>query len=211
MNPNENEADLSPENNENSLLQTLESIKPMMNDFMKMLQQNVNKSNTNNHECCISTSEESGSEETDSGESVEESEPKPLLTQKLNSVFDMLGPILKNMDKYKDKPYLGMMPTIFNALSKFESKEGVAETEVESMRTNASTVSDMLKDKAIDELYEVPEFREAVYQVTVNFNRVAVFAVKKQLEKMESELSELNEETDVDVLLQNLHSKFSKK
>lgn len=183
----------------NSLEKTLESMKPMMNDFMKLLQKNVNQ---------VQKEQDSDSNNSNSNNSESEETPEPLLNNTMNSVFDMLGPLLKGMDKHKDnKPYLGMMPYTFNMLSHLQSEEA----EAVEVQNNSSLICTLLKDKEIDQLYEVPEFKKAVLNVTVNLNKMIINQLKKQVETFENDLLGFTEETSTDVLLENIYNRFGKK
>lgn len=203
-------------NDNTNLSAMFESMKSMMTDLMKLVKSNTNKVTTANtideelEDSLKSTesSEGSGSIEEEEEEK-EEQEPNvdPTLNNAMNSVFDMLGSMFKNMDKYKDRPYLAFMPQIFTALSGLKSDD----EDAVSVKDGATVICGLLKEKPVEELYEVDEFKKAVLQVSVGFQKMAITALKKQAELMETELASLNDGTSLDYMLESLYKKFTKK
>ena len=80
-----------------------------------------------------------------------------------------------------------------------------------SVRDGATVICGLLKEKLVEELYGVLEFEKAVLQVSVGFQKMAITALKKQVEIMESELAGLNDDTSLDTILESLYKKFTKK
>ncbi len=182
----------------NFLLDMLEKIKPLTGEYMKRLQSSLNENNESSDNSGESNSEEFVDSQNDTNSAI-------------NNVFEMLGSMFQNMNKYKEKTHLAFMPQIFLALSKtvYDNEIG------ESVRENSLKLCEMLKEKGegynIELLYDCELFKQHVLNLSIGFQKLAIYAVKNQLEKLEEELNGLNCETSVDALLINIYEKFNKK
>ena len=185
MSDNENEEPI-----EGSMTEMLKDMEPMMNDMMDMMNKHVNKKDPSISE--------------DHKDETVKKNPK---NNAINNILGILGPIFKSVDKYKDRPYLTILPLVFKGLSNTQDDSDYGKL----LKENATIINEMLNDKSIDELYEDPEFKPAVYQIVVNLKKTGIVRIKNQVEKLELELEELNNEIDIDVLLKDLSGSFGKK
>ncbi len=217
---NTNESQKTTQPDLNPMLVMLEKMKPLATDFMKQIQKNVSESYKENTSGTTSappeqvsndkSNNDSGeSSDVESGESVE-SDSGANMNQAINSVFGMLKTMFENIDKYKGREYLAFIPKLFEALSGVNPQENSNSEFAENVKINASKLCDMLKGTDILDLYENPEFKSCVLALAINFNRLAIEAVKNQVAKMEEEVNQFNETTSIDILLQNIYDKFNK-
>jgi len=181
----------------------LSSMKPMLNDIMGIMGKYSYKTNEDND----SDSDDPIMNEVNNNK-VTENKVDETFSQAINETLNRLGPIFKDIDKYKDKPHLNMMPYIFTILSKIESSESEPQNEIQR---NSSIICELLKDKDILELYEENEFQEAVKNVTINYNKMLIELFRKSILELETNLGRFDENTSVDTYLHDLHDKFSKK
>ena len=139
----------------------------------------------------------------------------------VTSVFGMFKAMMKDMDKYKDKPYLGttIMTNFFKILSAYGDNPDLSGGNsmsneyveiVQVVGENAKKVCEMLKDSSVEDLREVPEFKEYVLNTTIGYNKLMIFSLKKTTEKMEEDLSKINNEMPIDTLLENIYISVSK-
>lgn len=205
MQPNEVNQD---NQNTNSLLEMLEKLKPMASDFMNQLQTKVNEKQVDLNTPCDTSSDTSGTESNDNDsenkeENQENKENQDPLKNAMSQAFGMLSSMFKDLNKYKDRQYLAYMPNIFLALSK------TTETSESSsiVKNSSAKINDMLKEKNIDELCNDDLFKECVFNVSFHFQKMAIDAVKIQLNKLEDELVSL-EQSSVDHQLNNIYEKF---
>jgi len=145
------------------------------------------------------------------------------LDSAFDEVFGLVQTLFTDTIKHRDKPYLAhsMMLTFFKTLSLMQTagpdnadnlgSDPEYNQYVEIIRTNSIKICDMMKDSTIEDLCDVPEFKTYVLATTLNYNKLLIFGAKKGIEKMEAELSEFNDTTSIDTLLENLYSKLSKK
>jgi hypothetical protein len=206
------------------VMDSIKQMKPIMNDFMNQIFTMFNKNkqvneNTNSH-----SSEDSNTPDNDDNDDnndnnetdIPNNETKPFANT-LDNVFSMLEGIMKNINKYKEKPHLAVMPQIFQTMSKMSSASAneLQDVEhkqyIESITTNATKVCEMLKDKEIEDLCDVQEFKSCVLDITIDFNKMFIMMAKKGIEKMELEVGQFNDTTPIDTLMKNIVQKFDKK
>ena len=140
----------------------------------------------------------------------------------VDQTLSALESIMKDMFKYQNKPYLAnsVMTGYFDALSKLKNlpvdtdnlnNEPEFIEYTQAVGSNSKKICDMLQDNTIEYLCGSPEFKEHLLKTVVNFNKLIIFAAKKGIEKMELEMTHINDDTPVDNLLENLYSKLHKK
>ena len=198
-----------PNQNTNLLLELLEKMKPMTSDFIDQLQTKVNELSELNSPCDTSgtesndDSEENKENENENKENENKENENPLKNA-MSQAFGMLSSMFKNLDIYKDRPYLAYMPKIFLALSEINETNESSKI----VKDNSEKIAEMLKEKNIGELCNDDLFKECVFNVSFHFQKMAIDAVKIQLNKLEDELVSL-EQSSVDHQLNNIYEKFA--
>lgn len=186
----------------------LNSIKPMFNDILTILEKHIDSTILEKHD----DNDDNDVNDDPIMNELEENELKLKNSEQkensvMNSTFDTLKNIFKDHDTYIDKPYLGMMPYTLKMLSMITAED----PEAMEIKNAATTLCEMLKDKDINQLYNVPEFKANVLKMCINYHKMTINILKNTIAKYESDLNSMNENTSLDALFKDLYNEFSKK
>lgn len=200
-------------------LDLLTNMKPLMKNIMGLMYTHINPENNTNPTQQLADNQANNPQE------------HLVSDESINSVFDMLKKALDDMTKYKERPYLALMPKIFEAMSQMPNNISVDNNDYEKQMTeecsaaiavNAKKICEMLNSSFIEELCDrnEPEFRESVEKVYMNFNKFLVCGLKMKIKELEDEMSNyLNESASISTssktsiydVLEKLSQKFEKK
>jgi len=163
-------------------------MKPLMNSLISSLENTFKDIGTTRNPTSAETAPESSDDKV-----------KPDVSKTMSTPLEILNGL------FKVSPYITMMPFMFKVLSKLKSESDIEPDSEQSknidlIKTEASSICEMLKDKSPEEVHPMPEFKARLIVLTVNFNRLVIW----ELEKMEASLLDNNEETPVDTLLETL-------
>lgn len=123
----------------------------------------------------------------------------------LESVFGMLKDAIKWADKYKDRPYLAHLPAFFRILS-------LQEGEIQEDALIISSMMDGTDD--ITTLYEDPDFKARILNISIDIQKKYIDLMKAGLAKLEEDMDtmeKMGDNTDVDFLLRTIGERISKR
>jgi len=153
--------------------------------------------------------------------------------ESINSIFSMFEKMMKDMNKYPDKPYMatGLMSKYFEGLSKLgDVSSSSTDTDATATATTTDTadvdqeylatikavgapakrICEMLENASIEELCPHPEFKECLLQVTINYNKMLIHTFKVGIQKLEERQTQLTNEVPVETLLDDIYKVMSK-